>query len=66
MLIKMRKNLLLMLSLLISLNLSAQVEDDFEDFDPSMFQEASTSLKAFCTKIMFSSTGVLTTFNFAM
>lgn len=27
----------------------AQEEDDFDDFDPSMFQEASTSLKAFCT-----------------
>jgi len=34
----------------ISFNLQAQEEeDDFEDFDPSMFEEAGSSLKAFCT-----------------
>lgn len=27
----------------------AQTEDEFEDFDPSMFEEAGTTLKAFCT-----------------
>ncbi|WKK80682.1 DUF6268 family outer membrane beta-barrel protein [Marivirga arenosa] len=45
------KNYILLFFLLLSTNMimGQDGDDDFDDFDPSMFEEAGSSLKVFCT-----------------